>query len=116
MFLKLHGEGLAAHVLQEAAAKDPALKEIYRGAEYIAYQETGAEAVYTFSQAAQGLAHPAAICRKPVKDGDNMIIQMVIVCRGETSSCQALESDFKLLNAQMEAEIRNKAADTAAKK
>ena len=90
-------------------------KEVFRGPEYIAYQDA-TEAVYTFSLAAQGPAHPAAICRKPVRDGDSMILQMVIVCKGESESCQRLESDFKLLNAQMEAAIRNEAAGAAEKK
>ena len=101
--------------LQEAVSKDPAVKEVYRGAEYIAYQDA-TEAVFTFSQTAQGPAHPAAICRKPVRDGDNMLLQMVIVCKGESDACQRLESDFKLLNAEMEASIRNEAARAAEKK
>ena len=45
-----------------------------------------------------------------------MILQMVIVCKGEGNSCQRLESDFKLLNAEMEAAIRNEAAGAAEKK
>ena len=102
-------------VLQETISKDSAVKEVYRGAEYIAYQDA-TEAVFTFSQAAQGPAHPAAICRKPVRDGDNMILQMVIVCKGESDACQRLESDFKLLNAEMEASIRNQSAGAAEKK
>ena len=35
---------------------------------------------------------------------------------GEIAACQSLESDFKLLNAQMEAAIRNEAGQTADKK
>lgn len=93
--------------LQAAITKDTTVKEIHRGPDYIAYQDTANDAVYTFTLAAQGTAHPAAICRKPVKDGDNMLLQMVIVCKGEGNACQQLESDFKLLNAQMEAAIRN---------
>ena len=91
-------------------AKAGAMKEIFRGPEYIAYQDEASQAVYTFSQAGQGPAHPAAVCRKPIKDGDSLKLQMVIVCRGETDACQRLESDFKLLNAKMEAAIRNEAA------
>ena len=101
--------------LQEAISKAAGIKEIHRGPEYIAYQEDGTEAVFTFSLPAQGGAHPAAICRRPVKDGDNLTLQMVIVCKGETWACQALESDFKLLNAQIEAAVRNEAARAAGK-
>ena len=88
----------------------PGMKEILRAADYIAYQDETTQAVYTFSQAAQGPAHPAAVCRKPIKDGDSLTLQMVIVCRGDGDACQRLESDFKLLNAKMEAAIRNEAA------
>ena len=99
--------------LQDAISKDPGIKEIHRSTEYVAYQETAGETVYTFSLAAQGPAHPAAICRKPVKDGDNIVLQMVIVCKGEGDACQRLDSDFRLLNAQMEAAVRNEAAQAA---
>jgi hypothetical protein len=101
--------------IQAAIVADKAFKEIHRGPEYIAYQDSTSQAVFTFSQGAQGPAHPAAICRKPVKDGDSMVLQMVIVCKGESAGCQRLESDFKLLNAQMEAAIRNEAGQPAPK-
>ena len=97
-------------------SKASGTKEIFRGPEYVAYQDEASQAVYTFSQAAQGQAHPAAVCRKPVKDGDSLKLQMVIVCRGESGACQRLESDFKLLNAEMEAAIRNEAAQASEKK
>jgi hypothetical protein len=99
--------------LMETITKDATIKEIHRGPEYIAYQDTASQAVYTFSQAAQGPAHPAAICRKPLKEGDSMVLQMVIVCKGDSTACQRLESDFKLLNAQMEAAIRNESGQPA---
>ena len=102
--------------LEAEISKAPGFKEIHRGPEYVAYQEEATEAVFTFSLPAQGPAHPAAICRKPVKDGDSITLQMVIVCNGEIAACQSLESDFKLLNAQMEAAIRNEAGQTADKK
>ena len=102
--------------LQDEISKSAGIKEIYRGVEYIAYQDEATQAVFTFSQAAQGPAHPAAICRKPVKEGDSITLQMVILCKGEGESCQRLESDFKLLNAKMEASIRNEAAEAATKK
>jgi hypothetical protein len=99
--------------LMETISKDAGVKEIHRGPEYIAYQDTTSQAVFTFSQAAQGPAHPAAICRKPVKEGDSMVLQMVIVCKGDGTACQRLNSDFKLLNAQMEAAIRNESGQPA---
>ena len=122
----LAGPGLAADfcgrstgepdVLQAEISKAAGVKEIFRGPEYVAYQDQASQAVFTFTQASQGKAHPAAVCRKPVKDGDNITLQMVTICKGETESCQRLEGDFKLLNAQMEAAIRNEAGQAADKK
>jgi hypothetical protein len=99
-----------AVALRETIAKAAGVKEIFRSAEYIAYEEAASQAVFTFTEPGQVQAHPAAVCRKPVKDGDNLLLEMRIVCGGSAVGCQALESDFKLLNARMEAEIRNKAA------
>jgi hypothetical protein len=102
-----------AVALRDVISKAKGITEIYRGAEYVAYEEAATLSVFTFSEPGQGQAHPAAVCRKPVKDGDSLILQMKIVCGGSGEGCQALESDFKLLNARMEAEIRNKAATAA---
>lgn len=101
--------------VRAAIAKTAGMKEIYRGAEYVAYQDATSEAVFSFTEAGQGAAHPSAICRKPVKVGDNLTLQMVIICKGLTDACQALESDFKLLNAKMEAAIRNQAGEAPGK-
>jgi hypothetical protein len=105
-----------ADELLATISKAEGVKEIHRGPEYLAFQDGASQTVFTFTQAAQGPAHPTAVCRRPVKDGDNLILQMVIVCNGETEACQRLESDFKLLNAKMEAAIRNEAGEAAPKK
>ncbi len=97
-------------------SKAAGIKEIHRGPEYIAYQDEATQAVFTFTQEGAGPAHPAAVCRKPVKDGENLTLQMVIVCKGDGAACQRLESDFKQLNAQMEAAIRNEAEQAGAQK
>lgn len=102
--------------LEAAISKSAGVKEIYRGPDYVAYQDAATEAVFTFSLPAQGPAHPAAVCRKPMKEGDSLTLQMVILCKGETEHCQRLESDFKLLNAKMEAAIRNETGQAADKK
>jgi len=91
--------------------KASGMKEVHRSAEYVAYQDAATEAVFTFTLEAAGPAHPAAVCRQPVKVGDDLTLKMVIVCKGDSLACQRLESDFKLLNAQMEAAIRNQAAE-----
>ncbi|MEQ1694651.1 MAG: hypothetical protein ABL901_02320 [Hyphomicrobiaceae bacterium] len=98
-------------VLQGEISKSAGVKEIFRGPEYVAYQDEASQAVFSFTEAAQGKAHPAAVCRRPVKDGDSITLQMVIICKGDSEACQRLEGDFKLLNARMEAAIRNDAAN-----
>jgi hypothetical protein len=103
-------------VLQAEISKAAGTKEIFRGAEYVAFQDEATQAVFTFTTPGQGAAHPAAVCRKPVREGDNMTLQMVIICKGAGDECQRLESDFKLLNAKMEAAIRNEAGIAADKK
>jgi hypothetical protein len=105
-----------ASALRETISKAEGIKEIFRSAEYIAYEDSASQAVFTFTEPGQAQAHPAAVCRKPVKDGDNLLLQMRIVCGGSAVGCQSLESDFKLLNARMEAEIRNKAGSSNAPK
>ena len=102
--------------MQAEISKAAGLKEIFRGPEYVAYQDETNQTVFTFTLPGQGGAHPTAVCRKPVKDGDNMTLQMVIICKGDTESRQRLEGDFKLLNAKMEAAIRNEAGQAADKK
>lgn len=101
--------------LEAEISKAAGIKEIFRGPEYVAFQDEATQAVFTFTQAAQGGAHPSAICRKPVKEGDNLTLQMEIICKGGSDDCQRLESDFKLLNAKMEAAIRNEAGQPADK-
>jgi hypothetical protein len=105
-----------ALALRETISKAEGIKEIFRSAEYVAYEEAATQAVFTFTEPGQVQAHPTAVCRKPVKEGDNLLLQMRIVCGGTPVGCQTLESDFKLLNARMEAEIRNKAAASNAPK
>ena len=101
--------------LLDAATKIAGIKQIHDGPEYFAYQDPATETVYTFTRQAQGQAHPSAVCRKPVKDGDNIKLQMGIVCRGNSDGCSRLESEFKKLNAQMEAHIRGQAGLSAPK-
>ncbi len=81
-------------------------KEIHRDREFVAYQEPSSQAVYTFTVEGHA-AHPAAVCRKPVQKGDQLEIEMAIVCKGPDAKCATLEQDFKLLNAKMQADINN---------
>lgn len=99
--------------LQEAIAKSDGVKQVYDGPEYVAFQDAKTEAVFTFTRAAAAQAHPAAVCRVPVRDGDLIKLEMAIVCRGTADGCSRLESEFKKLNAQMEAHIRGQSGAPA---
>lgn len=59
--------------------------------------------MYTFTTPGHP-AHPAAVCRKPMKDGDKLIIKMVVVCDGEKDACAKLRNDFNVMTAKMQVE------------
>lgn len=100
------GETAAPEALLQRIKSLPGIKEIHRDREFVAYQEPGSQAVYTFTEPGHA-AHPAAVCRKPMQKGDQLEIDMAIVCKGPDAKCAALELDFKLLNAKMQADINN---------
>lgn len=89
-------------------SSDAKLKQVYKSAEYIAYadDEKNPTLMYTFT--VQGLAHPAAVCRRVVKEGDAVLIKMTVVCDGETEACKKLSNDFNVMTAKMQAEVDNK--------
>ncbi len=101
--------GLAAGKTGELATRVAAvagIKEVFRNAEYVAYQDPASQTVFTFTAAGQA-AHPAAVCRRPLQKGEALELEMVIVCEGPERRCADLEGDFKLLNAKMQADINN---------
>jgi hypothetical protein len=53
--------------------------------------------LWTFAPEADP-AHPAAIKRTVVQDGDRVIIRMDIRCEGDEAACDALEQHFLSLN------------------
>lgn len=85
------------------------LPEVHRDASYIALQDKETWAMWTFTR--EGLpAHPAVVCRRPVKNGDQITLEMVFGCKGEEKACAQLEQDFKELNARMQLDIENQQA------
>lgn len=85
------------------------LKEVHKSSEYVAYSDSdkAATVMYTFTVKGQA-AHPAAVCRKLVKEGDAMTIKMDIVCNGNADACKKLANDFNVMTAQMQAEVDSK--------
>ena len=82
------------------------LPEVHRDASYIALQDKETWAMWTFTR--DGMpAHPAVVCRRPVKNGEQITLEMVFGCKGEEKACAQLEQDFKELNARMQLDIEN---------
>ncbi|MEQ1718566.1 MAG: hypothetical protein ABL907_21710 [Hyphomicrobium sp.] len=95
---------------------NPALKQVHKTTEFVAYSdsEKSATVMYTFTVKGQA-AHPAAVCRKIVKDGDAAVIKMDIVCDGGEEACTTLRNAFNVLTAQMQAEADSRIKDAAKK-
>jgi hypothetical protein len=105
-----------AEELLKRYSTDPKLKEVYKSNDYVAYSDDpkSSTVMYTFTRSGHP-AHPAAVCRKPEKDGDNLIIKMVVVCDGEASACGKLSNDFNVMTAKMQADADQKFGAAAKK-
>lgn len=104
---KLCGEpGGAPAEVQERVSKAENVKEIFRDASFVAFQNQKDFTTWTFALPTNP-AQPAVVCRKPVRDGDNMVLQMDIVCEGPKIYCDKLKRDFEELNARMQMEIES---------
>lgn len=88
------------------------LKEVYKSTDYIAYadDDKNPTVMYTFTMKGHP-AYPAAVCRKPQKQGDNLAITMSIVCDGAADACAKLRNDFNVMTAKMQAEVDQKIKD-----
>lgn len=93
------------------------LIETYRSIDYVAVSDDAKvpTVVYTFTTKGHP-AHPAAVCRKQVKEGDALVLKMQIVCDGAKEPCDKLRNDFNVMNAKMQAEVDNKIKDASGKK
>ncbi len=90
---------------------DAKLKQVYKSADFLAFadDDKNATVMYTFTVAGHA-AHPAAVCRRIVKEGDAAIIKMEVVCDGAAEACDKLRNDFNVLIAKMQAEVDQKIA------
>jgi hypothetical protein len=82
------------------------LQKVYDTDQYLAYSDDpkSATVMYTFTKK-RNPAHPAIVCRKVQKQGDNLTIVMKVVCDGEKEACAKLQNDFNVMNAQMQAQV-----------
>jgi hypothetical protein len=106
-----------ADVLIDRYSKAENLKKVYESADYVAYadDEKAPTMMYTFTTK-KNAAYPAAVCRKTVKEGDNLVMKMEIVCDGKEEACGQLSKDFTAMNAVMQSQVDTKINDASAKK
>lgn len=95
---------------------DKKLTETYRSADYVAFSDSkeAPTVMYTFTNQGHP-AHPAAVCRKQSKEGDNIVMRMEIVCDGKKDDCDKLRNDFNVMNAKMQVEVDNKIKEAGGK-
>lgn len=102
--------GKAQELIDRYSAK-PGLKQVYKSEQYVAYSddEKNSTVMYTFTVKGHP-AYPAAVCRKPIQQGDSLVITMSVVCDGEKEACTTLKNDFNVMTAKMQAEVDQKIA------
>lgn len=100
-----------AEALMKRYSTKEGLKEVYKSNDYIAYGDDAKNAtmMYTFTQAGHA-AHPTAVCRKIVKEGEAMVVKMHIVCDAKQEPCEKLRNDFNVMTARMQADVDQKIA------
>jgi hypothetical protein len=97
--------GKAEELIERYTTK-PGLKQVYKSRDYVAYSddEKNASVMYTFTTKAHP-AYPAVVCRKPVREGGNLVIKMSVVCDGDADQCSKLKNDFNVMTAKMQSEV-----------
>jgi hypothetical protein len=102
--------GKAEELIQRYSTK-PGLKQVYKSDQYVAFSDDdkNSSVMYTFTVKGHP-AFPAAVCRKPVQEGNNLVIKMSVVCDGEAEACSKLRNDFNVMTAKMQAQVDNEIA------
>lgn len=100
--------GKAEELIARYSTK-PGLSQVYSSDSYVAFSDDpkNASVMYTFTTKSNP-AHPTAVCRKVVQEGQELTIKMKIVCDGGEEACAKLENDFNVMTAQMQAEVDNR--------
>ncbi len=82
------------------------LHQVYTSDQYVAFADDpkNASVMYTFTTK-RNPAYPAAVCRKPERNGEQLTITMKVVCDGEKEACAKLQNDFNVMTAKMQAEV-----------
>jgi hypothetical protein len=97
--------GKAEDLIARYSAKS-GLQKVYESDQYLAFADDpkNATVMYTVTTK-RNPAHPAAVCRKIERKGDNLTIAMKVVCDGNAEACAKLQNDFNVMNAQMQAQV-----------
>jgi hypothetical protein len=90
----------APDALLARLTKAEKLPEIHRDKGYIALFDKARDTTWTFTLAGHP-AHPSAICRHPVQEGERLRIEMGISCRAAEAECEKLVNAFAELNERM---------------
>jgi hypothetical protein len=90
----------APDALYERLAKTENLPEIHRDKGYVALHDKARATTWTFTLAGHP-AHPSAVCRRPIQDGDRLRIEMSVTCRAAEAECERLVAAFEELNRRM---------------
>ena len=91
--------------LFERMSKTEKLKELSRDKSYIALNDTAKDTVWTFTVPGHP-AHPSAVCRRLVPDGNQMRLQMNVQCNASETECRKLVDAFQELNQRMILEMK----------
>jgi hypothetical protein len=90
----------APGALLERLAKTENLPEIHRDKGYVALHDKARSITWTFTLPGHP-AHPSAVCRRPVQEGDRWRIEMRVACRAVDAECEKLVDGFEKLNERM---------------
>jgi hypothetical protein len=86
--------------LFDRLTKTESLKEDFRDKSYVAISDKAKDTVWTFTVPGHP-AHPSVVCRRPVKDGAEVRLQMHVQCAAAEAECQKLVKAFQELNQRM---------------
>lgn len=90
----------APEALLQRLAKTEKLPEIHRDKAYVALHDKARGTTWTFTVAGHP-AHPSAVCRRPVQDGERLRIEMNVSCSAAEAECEKLVNAFQALNQRM---------------
>jgi len=94
----------AAEALFERLSKVEKLPEIHRDKAYVALHDKARDTTWTFTVAGHP-AHPSAVCRRPVQEGDRLRLDMNVSCGAAEAECEKLVNAFQELNQRMLREL-----------